>query len=60
METPVLCTTCGRPTIHIFAKKCTICYNVESMIDRYLKSEKGLSLIRKKLADLRYEWVEDL
>ncbi len=54
MET--VCDVCGTPTQCLHTKRCNDCWEVERRIDRYLQSKKGLSLIRRKLADLRYNW----
>ena len=54
----VPCKRCGKPTSYLGTKLCNGCWEVESRLDDYLRSEKGRQYVHGKLCDLRYKVIE--
>lgn len=46
----VPCDTCKEPTTFTGTKRCNNCYEVEGRLSTYLRSARGRSLVRARLA----------
>ena len=51
------CETCGKPTTYLGTKRCDRCWQVERLLDDYMKSPGGLRVVRNLLPKLD-DWVD--
>jgi hypothetical protein len=55
----VPCETCGAPTMMASTKRCNDCYEVELRLQKFLAHAKGRAYVRRLLASLKKQEVED-